>query len=102
LRVAIGPVRRRTLMPAGGAGVRVHTSQGRVVVEDGRRRFDLPEEDVVLLPVANTSTEELAGWLLDRTLAAFGEVGGLCRAELVLAEAPGTAAVAMVEWGSPW
>jgi len=101
LRMAIGPVRRRTLMPAGGAGIRVHAAQGRVVIEDGRRRFDLPAEDVVLLPVTNTSTEEIAGWLLDRTLAALGEVSGLSRAELMLAEAPGTAAVATVEWGSP-
>jgi 6-pyruvoyl-tetrahydropterin synthase len=102
LRAAIAPVRRRTLMPAGGAGVRVHTFQGRVVVEDGHRRFDLPAADVVLLPVSNTTTEEIAGWLLGRTLAGLGEAGGLCRAELVLAEAPGVAAVATVEWERSW
>ena len=97
LRAAIGPLRRRTLMPAEAPGVSIRVAEGRVVVCDGRKRYDLPAEDVTLLPVANTTTEEIAGWLLVRVLPSLCGVAGLRRVELAVSEAPDTAATAAVD-----
>ncbi len=97
LRAAIGPLRRRTLMPAEAPGVTVRVADGRVVACDGRKRYDLPAEDVTLLPLANTTTEEIAGWLLGRVLPSLCEVAGLRRVELAVSEAPDTTAAATVD-----
>lgn len=61
-----------------------------------------PLADVVLLPVPNTTTEELAGYLLDAVLfrlagAGPREAGGSRSVELELAEAPDVRATVHTE-----
>ncbi|MET9794759.1 6-pyruvoyl trahydropterin synthase family protein [Nocardiopsis alba] len=86
LAEAVAPLQRRTLMPAHApAPVRHHREQDTFVIEDGRRRFALPVQDVVLLPVVNTSTELLAQYLLDQVRP---YLEGVEHAELVLRESP--------------
>jgi 6-pyruvoyl-tetrahydropterin synthase len=91
LRQAIHPLRRRTLLPANAPEVTVHEG-GQVVVDDGHKRYELPAEDVTLLPVPNTTTEAIASWLVARVTPALQGATRLRRIELVLAEAPDTAA----------
>jgi hypothetical protein len=70
---AIGSLRRRTLMPARPAGGRCRTEGGQLLIECWAKRYSLPHEDVVLLPVASTTTEAIAamswtaGWRETRT-----------------------------------
>jgi 6-pyruvoyltetrahydropterin/6-carboxytetrahydropterin synthase len=96
LTTAIAPLKRRTLMPAAPSGGRCAHEGRQVVIECGTRLYSLPADDVVLLPVANTTTEQIAAWLLRQVLPALGQPG-LRRAELILAEAPDTSATVTVD-----
>jgi 6-pyruvoyltetrahydropterin/6-carboxytetrahydropterin synthase len=88
---AIAPLKRRTLMPATLPGGRCHREVGQVLIACGAKLYSLPADDVVLLPIGNTTTEQIAAWMLDQVLPALA-APGLRRAELILAEAPDTSA----------
>jgi 6-pyruvoyl-tetrahydropterin synthase len=101
LAAVIAPLRRRTLMPARLAGGRCEQDGGQVVIEYGDKLYSLPAGDVMLLPVTNTTTEQIAGWLLGELVPAL-TAPGLRLAELVLAEAPDTAATVTARlWDKP-
>lgn len=53
----------RTLLPAAGPGVAWSRQDGAVEITFGPRRYRFPEEDVLALPLANTSIELLARML---------------------------------------
>jgi 6-pyruvoyltetrahydropterin/6-carboxytetrahydropterin synthase len=53
----------RTLLPAAGPGVAWSRQGGEVEITFGPRRYRFPEEDVLALPLANTSIELLARML---------------------------------------
>lgn len=81
-----------TVAEAGGA-VEVTTERG--------DRFRFPAADVRLLPIAHSSAEELAAYLVGRLRAALGaEAGGrgLVGLEVGVAEAPGQAAYCREEF----
>ena len=64
-------------------------------------RFALPADDVVLLPIANTSSELLAEWLCDRTLAQLAEQLPDLRLRtmrVLVSESPGQAAWTERRW----
>lgn len=88
---AIGPLRRRTLMPAAFPGGRCTADGGQILVECGAKRYSFPAGDVLLLPVPNTSTEALAGYLL-RLILPHLDSDRVQLAELTLAEASDTSA----------
>lgn len=83
---AIAPLKRRTLIAADTPGCRCETDGSQVVIECGDKFYSLPAGDVVLLPVTNTTTEQIAAYLLAQVLPALGRPG-ITRAELTLAEA---------------
>lgn len=92
----VEPLRSRTLMP-GRAPADVVTyrhADGEVEFSDGHRRFVLPAEDVVVLPLSNTSTELIAWHLLEHLRPILA---GVEYAELVLAESPTAQATAIIE-----
>jgi 6-pyruvoyl-tetrahydropterin synthase len=93
LTAVVGPLRRRTLMPSQPPGGRCWKEDGQVVIECGAKRYSLPCQDVVLLPVASTTTEAIAAYLLGQLMPSLRGESGLHRAELVLAEAADTAAM---------
>jgi 6-pyruvoyl-tetrahydropterin synthase len=93
LREAIAPLRRRTLLPHRAPGVRITEGRDTVHVASPGKLYVFPLTDVVLLPVPNTTTEELAGYLLDAVLTGLAgarspETGRWSAVELDLAEAP--------------
>lgn len=98
LAAAIAPLKRRTLMPASSPACRSHREGSQIVIECGSKVYSLPAGDVTLLPVANTTTEAIAGHLLDQVLPVLS-APGLHRAELTLAEASDTGATAAVDLG---
>lgn len=97
LAAAITPLKRRTLMPARSPACRDYRDGGQIVIECGAKTYSLPAGDVMLLPIANTTTEAIAGYLLEQVGAVLPE--GLQRAELTLAEASDTRATAAVDLG---
>jgi len=96
LREAIAPLRRRTLMPGHAPDVRITREHNTVSVAGGGKCYVLPGEDVVVLPLANTTTEALAGYLLDQVLPHLDGVD-VTTVELELSEAADTAATARAD-----
>jgi 6-pyruvoyl-tetrahydropterin synthase len=98
LAAAIAPLKRRTLMPAAPPGARCEREGSQVVIQCGDSLYSLPARDVVLLPVPNTTTEQIAAWLLGE-LVPLLDAPGLRRADLTLAEAPDTSATVTARLG---
>lgn len=94
LAAVIDPLRRRTLMPAHPPGGSCVQEDGQVFIECGAKLYGLPAEDVVLLPVVNTTTEAIAAHLLEQLPPYVRDEPGLARIELTVAEAPDTRATA--------
>jgi len=53
----------RMLVPTEHSAIRVSTGECEVEITFGGRRWVLPREDCVLLPVENTTAERLAWWI---------------------------------------
>ena len=92
LREVLAPLRRRTLLAADAPGVELIREGGAVRFGRGGKTYTLPAEDVVLLPVVNTTTEAIAEYLLGR-LDPYLRRPGVAWARLRLAEAPDVAAI---------
>lgn len=99
LGAAIAPLRRRTLMPAQPPGGRCRQHGGQMFIDYGGRHYSLPAADVVLLPVANTTTEAIAAWLLGQLMPRL-HAPGVYQADLVLAEAPDTSVTVTTQPGT--
>jgi len=97
LREAIAPLRRRTLMPGQSPEARITPEGNTVSISAGRKRYVLPAEDVTVLPLVNTATEAIAGYLLERVLP-FLHGYGVTTVELELSEAPDTSVIARFDF----
>lgn len=97
LRQAIAPLRRRTLMPGCAPDVLITAENDTLAIVAGDKRYVLPAEDVIVLPLVNTTTEAIAGYLLDRILPCL-QGAGLATVELEICEAPDTSATAHFEF----
>lgn len=96
LREVIVPLKRRTLIATRAAGVTVEDAgKGQIRVNGGGAQFTLPRACVALLPIAGTSTEALACYLVTEL---GHRIGTACpaveRLELTLAESAECAATA--------
>ncbi|WP_322770182.1 6-pyruvoyl trahydropterin synthase family protein [Frankia sp. Cr1] len=105
VRRTIAPLKGRVLL-AGQVTppISVDTTEGVVTVTSSTKRYVFPEQDVVVLPIANTTTEALADHLLDGVLRNLRDgdrrlVGGLRVIELELFEAPDTSATVRADLG---
>ncbi len=97
LREAIAPLRRRTLMPGHAPEVLITRENSTLSIAAGRKWYVLPAEDVAVLPLVNTTTEAIAGYLLDRVLP-YLHGYGLSTVELEVSEAPDTSATARFDF----
>lgn len=97
LREAIAPLRRRTLMPGQAPEARITSEGNTVSISAGDKRYVLPAEDVAVLPLVNTATEAIAGYLLERVLP-YLHGYGLTTVELEVSEAPDTSTTARFDF----
>ncbi|WP_243772738.1 6-pyruvoyl trahydropterin synthase family protein [Actinomadura barringtoniae] len=97
LAAVIAPLRRRTLMPTRPLGGSCWREDDQIFIECGLKRYSLPVQDVVLLPVVNTTTEAIAAYLLQQFLTRIDDDLRIERVELTLSEAPDTAATAAAD-----
>ena len=92
----------RVILPSASDCLTVATIDGSVeVVTAEGDRFRFPLADVRLLPIAHSSAEELAAYLLARlreALAAAAGGRGIVSLEVGVAEAPGQAAYCREAW----
>lgn len=96
LKAVIEPLKRRTLMPETPVAGTCHLEDGQVIVECGDDWYSFPTRAVALLPVPNTTTEELAGYLLGQLMPYVQGNPGIHRVDLTLSEASDTSATASV------
>jgi 6-pyruvoyltetrahydropterin/6-carboxytetrahydropterin synthase len=76
LRGILAELDHRMLLPTLHPAIRVASRAGEVEVTFAERRWVFPQDDCLLLPVANTTTELLAQYVAERlrtALAAGGE-----------------------------
>jgi 6-pyruvoyltetrahydropterin/6-carboxytetrahydropterin synthase len=85
----------RMLLPLSNPLLELERTEESVSVRYKRRRFVFPSEDVVLLPIPNTTAEMLARYLAGRALAELRGLGAasLTAIEVEVEEAPGQSAV---------
>jgi 6-pyruvoyltetrahydropterin/6-carboxytetrahydropterin synthase len=85
LRGILAELDHRMLLPTLHPAIRVASRPGEVEVTVAQRRWIFPQDDCLLLPVANTTTELLAQYVGERlraALAAGGETPALVRIEI--------------------
>jgi 6-pyruvoyltetrahydropterin/6-carboxytetrahydropterin synthase len=85
----------RMLLPLHNPHLALEITEDRVTVRYQHRLFVFPREDVVLLPIPNTTAEMLARYLCERTLHALARTSPptLQMVEVEVEEAPGQSAV---------
>lgn len=98
VRDAVAPLRRRTLVPGHTPELQITPENGSLSITCGAKRYLLPAEDITVLPLANTTLEALAGYLLNRVLPQL-HTTRLVAAEPEVSEPPGTAAITRAELG---
>lgn len=76
LKAIVAELDHRMLLPTRHAAIDVLSQAGEVEVTFAKRRWVFPEDDCLLLPVANTTTEMLAQYIGERLLAALSASGG--------------------------
>lgn len=96
MRDAVAALRRRTLVPGDAPELQITRDNDSLSITCGRKRYLLPAEDVTVLPLANTTLEALAGYLLSQVLPQLHRTG-LVSAELEVSELPGTSATARAD-----
>jgi len=92
LREECADLDERTLLPTESDRVQVRQDGDTVAATEGARRFVFPLEDVRLLPIANTTCEALAAYLLAEVRRRLGALP--VRLELTVEETPGQSATA--------
>lgn len=74
LRRILEPLDERFLVPGEHAELTCEPDgEGSVVIRYADRRYVIPAEDVVVLPVSNTSSENLAAWIACAVAEALGD-----------------------------
>jgi 6-pyruvoyltetrahydropterin/6-carboxytetrahydropterin synthase len=84
----------RVLLPTQHAAIRVSSHHGQVEAAFADRRWNFPQDDCVLLPIANTTTEMLAQFISAQLAAAIRQSTGTApaRVRIEIAEGSGFSA----------
>ncbi len=87
------------LLPTGNPVIEVKEDGDSIRVRQVGKDYVFPKEDVVVLPIANTTAELLATWLSEQLVAWLREtgVGGLTALEVEIEEVFGQTATCRVE-----
>jgi 6-pyruvoyltetrahydropterin/6-carboxytetrahydropterin synthase len=75
LRAICDRLDHRMLLPSGNALLEIVHTPPSVAVRFAHKHYVFPEEDVVQLPISNTTSENLARWIGDEVLATLRERG---------------------------
>ena len=95
LKSIVAELDHRVLLPVQHTAVRVSSQPGEVAVTFADRRWMFPEDDCLLLPIANTTTESLAQYVGEHLAAAIQLSSGVSpsRVRIEISEGAGCAAI---------
>jgi 6-pyruvoyltetrahydropterin/6-carboxytetrahydropterin synthase len=95
-RRLIDELDHRVLLARDNRWIELSDEGGHVEARCGDRRYRFPRDDVVVLPVANTTAEQIARHLADRLLEELGreevETAAMSEVEVEVEETPGQSA----------
>ena len=74
MRTLVDQLDHRTLLPESNPHFRLTRGDDEVTVEVEDRRYVLPESDVLILPIANTTAEKLAKYLAGQLREQIGHL----------------------------
>jgi 6-pyruvoyltetrahydropterin/6-carboxytetrahydropterin synthase len=98
MRGLVDELDHRTLLPDSNPYFKLEHRQGELIVTGGDRRYVLPEADVLVLPMPNTTAEMLAKYLAERLREKIGSVPQLTACEVEVEEVEGQSAFYREEW----
>ena len=95
LKSILAGLDHRVLLPTQHAAIRVSPHDGQVEATFADRRWSYPQDDCVLLPIANTTTEMLAQFIGEQLAAAIRQSTGMApgRLRIEIGEGSGFSAV---------
>ena len=95
LKAILGELDHRVLLPTQHAAIRVLSRAGEVEATFAGRRWVFPQDDCLLLPIANTTTEVLAQYVGEHLSAAIKSLRGVSpgRVRIEISEGAGCAAI---------
>jgi 6-pyruvoyltetrahydropterin/6-carboxytetrahydropterin synthase len=95
LKSIVAGLDHRVLLPTQHPAIRVSSQQSEIEVTFADRRWLFPQDDCLLLPIANTTTEMLAQYIGERLAAAIKLSSGFlpARVRIEIGEGAGCAAV---------
>jgi 6-pyruvoyltetrahydropterin/6-carboxytetrahydropterin synthase len=94
LKSILAGLDHRMLLPTQNPAIRVTPQHGQVEATFADRRWVFPQDDCLLLPLANTTTEMLAQYIGERLAAAIKSASGVspARVRIEIGEGTGFAA----------
>jgi 6-pyruvoyltetrahydropterin/6-carboxytetrahydropterin synthase len=98
MRDLVNQLDHRTLLPDSNPYFKIIVDSGSVTMESGDRRYVLPESDVRILPMPNTTAEMLAKYLADQLKQHIGQIVNLTACEVEVEEVIGQSAIYREEW----
>ena len=98
MRGLVDQLDHRTLLPENNPHFHITQENGEVTVAVENRRYVLPASDVLILPVSNTTAENLAEYLAGQLRAKIGDAVNLTACEMEVNEVEGQSAIYREEW----
>lgn len=100
IRSVLDQLDERLLIPGRHPALVIERRDGQIDIRHRDRRYSAPADDVLVLPVTNTSSENLAAWIGEALLAAIREELGdvaLTALEVEVEETAGQSGIARIE-----
>ena len=98
MRKLVDQLDHRTLLPESNPCFRITRENGEVTVTVENRRYVLPESDVLILPIPNTTAELLAKYLAGQLREVLGNEPNLTACEMTVDEVDGQSATYREAW----
>ena len=98
MRKLVDQLDHRTLLPATNPYFRLTHTNHEITVEVENRRYVLPESDVLVLPIPNTTAELLAKYLAEQLRVELRDVPNLTACEMTVDEVQGQSATYREAW----
>jgi 6-pyruvoyltetrahydropterin/6-carboxytetrahydropterin synthase len=98
MRALVDQLDHRTLLPESNPCFNITRENSEVTVAVKNRRYVLPESDVLILPLSNTTAEKLAEYLAGQLRAKIGDTVNLTACEMEVSEVEGQSAIYREEW----
>jgi 6-pyruvoyltetrahydropterin/6-carboxytetrahydropterin synthase len=98
MRALVDQLDHRTLLPENNPHFHITREKGEVTVAVENRRYVLPESDVLMLPLSNTTAEKLAEYLAKQLRLKIGNTANLMACEMEVSEVEGQSAIYREDW----